>query len=385
MRASAFFSRLALLCCGALLLLLPGCIDPYMPDGLSGPPNYLVVDGFLNSQGVTSIKLSRTYAIDARTAPPVEARASVAIEQEAGPRIPLLEAPAGTYKSPPLQLNSASRYRLHILTADGKEYASDYTPVKNTPPIDSVTWKTSADGLRIYVNSHDDANNTQYYRWDYDETWEIVPVIFPQYEYHVDDIRLIAVPYPTLCWGSTSSSAIRLTKTVGLSQDRVANFQLQSYPPTSERLRHKYSILVKQYAQTKEEYQYWELLRKNTESIGGLFDPLPSQLTGNIQCLNDSQEKALGYIGAYSVQEKRIFISRIELPRQWPYITGYENCLPPDTVELKNIHVTFRTKTTVPIEPVFSAMGPLRGYSSTSIECADCRKRGTAVRPSFWQ
>ncbi|QNH62004.1 DUF4249 domain-containing protein [Hymenobacter sediminicola] len=371
--------RLVVLCCGALLLLLPGCIDPYMPDGLSGPPNYLVVDGFLNSQGVTTIKLSRTYGIDTRTAPPVEARASVAIEQEAGPRIPLQEAPAGTYTSSSTVLNTARKYRLHIVTQDGKQYASEYVPVKNTPPIDSVTWTASSSGLDIQVNTHDETNNTQYYRWDYDETWEIVPLLTPLLEYVNNTFRPLTTPYPRICWGNQNSTAIDLTKTTNLSQDIVSKYSLRSYPATSERLRHTYSILVRQYAQTQEEYRYWEMLKKNTENIGTLFDPLPSQITGNVRCLTDESELAMGYVGAYSVQQKRIFIRRAQLPNYWRVSTGYDICIPPDTVEYKDVRGTFNYKLNIPLYEI-----PGKGYLATGLDCVDCRLRGTSVKPSFW-
>ncbi|SHK06234.1 DUF4249 domain-containing protein [Hymenobacter psychrotolerans] len=368
-----------------VLLLLSGCIDPYLPEGVGAAPNYLVVDGYLNSRGRSLIQLSRTYRLDQNTAPPRETGATLFIEQQDGPRFPLSETAPGTYTSIPLNFSTESNYRLYILTAEGKEYASAFMPAKVTPPIDSVTWRVNDNGLTIYVNSHDDTNSTQYYRWDFDETWEIVPTIIPQYEFRGGDVRLISVPYPDVCWGNSPSTAVRLAKTTNLSQDRIADFPLQSYPRTSERIGHKYSILVRQFAQTREEYQYWELLQKNTENIGTLFDPLPSQLTGNIRSLTDEGEVVLGYVGAYSRQEKRIFISRAELPGTWPYITGYESCSPPDTVLMKDVLAVFRGGFTVPVEQVFYSSGAIQGYTSTTLDCADCRKRGTAVRPNFWQ
>ena len=83
-----------------LLLAATACTDPYLPEALQSPPSYLVVDGFLNAQGITTIKLSRTYAVGAKTPPPVEARASVYLEEEGGPATLLREVPGGTYSSP---------------------------------------------------------------------------------------------------------------------------------------------------------------------------------------------------------------------------------------------------------------------------------------------
>jgi hypothetical protein len=354
-----------------------------------------VVDGFLNSQGVTTIRLSRTYAIAAKPAPPAEAKAVVFMEDEAGTRFVLREGVAGTYASTPLTLNVARKYRLHVNTAAGKEYVSDYVPVKTTPPIDDVRWRTTNAGLDILVNAHDDTNATQYYRWEYDETWEITPPYRPNYEYVNGRIRDIAVPYPTLCWGSARSTIVQIDKTTALSRDVVADFRVRQLPTTSNLLNTRYSILVQQHALTKEEYAYWELLRKNTESIGTLFDPQPAQLTGNVRCLNGASDLALGYVGAHSLTEKRLFIRRQEVPRTWVVQSGYEGCIPPDSVFIDRpsppppnpaaiLQSAFSGGAFLPIDVILSKQGNLIGYTAKSRDCVDCRTRGTAAKPSFW-
>jgi hypothetical protein len=384
MRLLSYPMRTVLLWC--LAVALPGCIDPYMPDVIDSTKSYLVVDGIINSQGVTTIVLSRTYDIAAKTAPPVETGATLYVEDEAAARYTLRESTTkGTYTSASLTLSPAKKYRLHIRTIGGKEYASNYVAVKNTPPIDNISWQAATSGLNIYVNSHDDANDTHYYRWSYEETWEIRPLLVPSVEYLNRRMQDIRVPYPQSCWITEKSANIILGNTTSLGRDVVSDQLLRSFSTTSDRLYNKYSILVRQYAQTKEEYEYWSLLKKNTENIGTLFDPLPAQLTGNVHCLNDDTELALGYVGASSVQEKRIFISRGQLPPAWRLLTGYESCVPPDTVKLSNVDNTFSNPAVIPVSPAFSPMGSLQGYTRSGVECVDCRKRGTAVRPSFWQ
>lgn len=392
MRGSTSPIRLAVLGC---LAWLTACTDPYLPEAITSPPSFLVVDGFLNARGVTTIRLSRTYAIGAATAPPAETRATAYLEEEAGPRHQLREAPAGTYTSGPLALNPAKRYRLHLTTLAGQEYASDFVPAKITPPIDEVRWRADNTGLGIYVRAHDDANATRYYRWETDETWEINPVYRPSVEYVNKAIRDIVVPYPTVCWGNGRSTAVQIDKTTALSQDVVSNYRVRLLPPTSERLNSRYSILVQQHALTKEEYGYWELLRKNTESIGTLFDPQPVQLTGNVHNLSKAADVALGFVGAHSLTEKRVFVRRDELPRAWAVTTGYEDCLPADSVFLfkpppppyppiaVTLAASFSGGAFLPINPILDGVSVI-GYSAKSRECIDCRLRGSAVKPSFW-
>lgn len=383
MNSSLYLFRLLLL--GCLLNLLPGCVESYTPDVVSSTQQFLVVDGFINSRGISTIRLSRTFAINSTTPPPVESGAVLYIEQEAGPRYALTESTKGTYSSGNLTLTPGTKYRLHLTTQSGEEYTSDYTPAKTTPAIDAVLWRPESTGLTVYVNTHDDTNTSRYYRWEYDETWELVPPYAPEFEYVNKRIQPIATPYPRVCWLHAQSSAIRLAKTTSLSADVVSEAPLLSLSTSSSRLYSKYSVSVKQYALTREEYDYWELLRKNTENIGTLFDPLPSQLTGNVHCLNDPAKLALGFVGVHSQTEKRLFIRRDELPGTWPIISTYESCLPPDTVRLFELEKRFGPKLLYPIYGLYSDAGSLYAYTASKIECIDCRKRGSAVRPSFWQ
>ncbi|UOQ52070.1 DUF4249 domain-containing protein [Hymenobacter cellulosivorans] len=370
--------RAGLLLGCALLLSLSSCIEPFEPSGGNANPNFLVVDGFLNSDGVTTIKLTRSLSLKTKTDPPVEARAKLFIEEENGPRYALTETTAGTYISARLSLNPAKRYRLHFNTANNHEYVTDYTRAKITPPIDKVSWDVEGNGVRVLVSTHDATNQTQYYRWDMNETWEFTSAFRSYLEYVNGGLRY-RTENTFRCWTSQPSTFIRLATTTKLSQDVVADNPLLTLPSTTTKLRFKYSVLVKQYAQTVEEFAYWELIRKNTENIGTLFDPLPSQLTGNIHCVTDPTEVVLGYIGAYSVQEKRIFISRDELPADWVPETGFGNCLRPDTILPSEINV-FR-------DPNFLPLVELEGkvYLGSPADCADCRRRGTNVPPSFWK
>ncbi|HEX8348727.1 MAG TPA: DUF4249 domain-containing protein [Hymenobacter sp.] len=384
MRALSFSAQAALFWC--LLLLLPGCVDPYMPEAISSTKSYLVVDGFINSSGVTTVNLSRTSDISAAGLPPTESAATVYIEEEAGTRYTLRESPVkGTYTSvTSLTLDAAKKYRLHILTAARKEYVSDYVPVKITPPIDAITWQPTEAGLTFYVSSHDDTNATQYYRWEYEQTWEIRPLVFPDLESVNNVVRPITVPYPLACWISGKSTGIKQSRTTSLERDVISNYPLHSLTNTTDQLYYKYSLLVKQHAQTKEEYEYWELLKKTTENIGTLFDPLPAEVTGNVHCLSDDTEIALGYIGAHSLQEKRIFVSRVNVPTAWRLQTGYEGCIPLDTIKVENVR-NFFNDNIVPVGEALSDTGGLIGYTYSTPNCVDCRRRGTAVRPSFWQ
>ncbi|WP_245744819.1 DUF4249 domain-containing protein [Hymenobacter actinosclerus] len=385
----------------ALVTGLAGCVEPYAPDVINAPPNLLVVEGFINADGPTAIRLSRTISLATKTTPPPEAKAKLLIELQNGPSYALTETAPGSYTGAPLTLPAGALCRLRISTAKGQQYASDFVPVKRTPPIDELQWKAQDSGFNFYLSTQDPTGTSQFYRWEYDETWEIIPIYRPDIQFYSTGpgkgrIGEIAspYPYPAKCWGSEQSPKIVISQTAGLSQDRVRDFRLRVLPLNSNRLFSRYSLRVRQQALTREEYDYWQLLAKNSENIGSLFDAQPSQLTGNVRNLDEGGDglPALGFVGAHSVSEKRIFVGRGELPAGTVPLTGYEDCMPPDIVnpyagdppptadEIAAIlFAAFADPSYIPITRV-----PGQGFWAKSVDCIDCRTRGTASRPSFW-
>ncbi len=159
--------------CILIIIISNGCKIEYRPSVTSPATGYLVVEGFINSDGPTTITLSRTIKIyDDSVVDNRERSAMVNIEGENNDSYPLYETGDGVYTSDSLQLNSNEKYRLKIKTGDGKEYASDFSAYRTTPDIDSLSWQRNVDGVKIYINTHDDQVNPGYYNWKYEETWE---------------------------------------------------------------------------------------------------------------------------------------------------------------------------------------------------------------------
>src|SRR4029079_12952146 len=175
---------------GLLLpLLLIQCKEEYNPHIEAKTTGVLVVEGFINSgQGPTTIRLSRSTDLQDTILNP-ESNAQVDVEGEDGSSFTLFNNGNGLYMNGQLTLSSSVKYRLLIRTGDGKEYASDYTPVRYTPAIDSITWQRENDGLRIYANARDAQNATKYYQWKYEETWEIHSAFYTSIKYIRDTVR----------------------------------------------------------------------------------------------------------------------------------------------------------------------------------------------------
>jgi len=368
-----------------IFLLSTGCRDPYRPDIVTKAPNYLVIEGVLNAgQGATSIRITRTTQMDRASAITGEANAMVTVEGKDNSAVPLSYQGNGLYAHPHLNLVIDNEYRLRVKTTDGKEYLSAYVVARTTPAIDSVTWKRTAEGgMNIMVNAHDDANKTKYYRWEYDETWEIHTYFFSKYIYGNRQMRRRVMPAEDVstCWRSKSSSNILVGSTTRLESDVVAQMPVTGFLNGDDRLSVRYSIMVRQYALDKAGYEFFDLLRKNTESIGTIFDPQPSEITGNITCVTDPAEPVIGYITAASIEEKRIFISANEVPDwRFPQVCEVQN-VTPDSV-FYYFEILGYSPYEAELHPV--TQQPVLYYGAQG-DCVDCTKRnGTTTRPSFW-
>ncbi|MGI4833026.1 MAG: DUF4249 domain-containing protein [Janthinobacterium lividum] len=399
MRRSYF--HLCALASGVLLALGVGsCVEPYLPEVDNANANFLVVDGFINGNGRSTFLLSRSLNLATTTAPPPEKGAKVYLVDNAGGRYPLPEKVSGTYQSDSLVLNPSRQYQLSILTSANASYTSDLTPLKVTPPIDKLGFQLADGQVQLVASAHDASAQTKYYRWSCVETWEFNAAFGSALEYFplkngsngnvFIDIR--TTPIYT-CWRTERPTDIVQTTSAQLGQDAISNYVIRSFSQRAERVKVRYSVLVSQVAETAEEFAYREVLRKNTEAVGTVNDPLPSQLTGNVHRVGNTTEPVLGFVGAHTVQQQRLFIAKADLPARDPYDydTPYNTCVASDIpfcdaqgCDVEGVYKLFASPDYVPLDFVAIPGSSMGGISSASADCADCRRRGSNVKPSFW-
>lgn len=379
-----YFSLIIIFACS-----LFACREKYTATLKPSDKSALVVEGFLNGgTGPTTITLTRSYSINSPGIIPRVGGAQVTVEGDNGTSFSLAETGVntGVYRHLQLNLVPTNNYRLRIRTTGGKEYLSEYVPVKLSQPIDSVNWKWENNGVMVYASTHDASNNSRYYRWDYEETWEIATNYY-------SDVRLASVTPITVvtrampqedvsrCWKYDVSRTIMIGSTAQLQSDVVFQAPLYYVPANIEKLGVRYSTLIKQSVLTKEAYEYFALMKKNTEQLGSIFDPLPSELRGNIKCLTDPDEQVIGFVTASSQQTKRIFINSQEIPdSKFIYINCDSKMVP--------IHPDTLRKYLPELEPYAEfrdAFNILTHYFIAQPPCFDCTKRnGNTTKPSYW-
>ena len=375
----SFLPKMLLYC--PCIFLLANCKVPYDPTLKSSDTNALVVEGYIDGALPTIIKLSRSrmLTIGDTATRKYEQGAKVLVEDDHQDAYPLTQTGNGIYSSiNTLNLNPGYQYRLHIYTSNGEEYVSDLVPFKPSPPIDSIGWNFKDNGVQVYVNTHDPNDSTKYYRWEYNETWEIHSFYYSNFEYIASNNTVIPRTDQVYdCWQSDSSTSILIGTSAKLTNDVIYEMPLVYITQHDTRLSVLYSIWVKQYTLDQNGYNYWLAMQSNTEEIGSIFDPQPNETAGNIHCVTNPSELVVGYVNAGNTVEKRVFISNSSMPSDWnpfPYCPLKNVPNVPDSLIMY-----FANGGLDPIDLV-----PPGSYSASGADCVDCTLFGTNIKPSFW-
>ncbi|MCX6321002.1 MAG: DUF4249 domain-containing protein [Bacteroidia bacterium] len=365
----------------SFLLLLNSCIVQFIPE-TDEDKELLVVEGLITDQpGANTVKLSKSLPLGRKyVAKPLKG-CIVKISDDLGNTYSLKETVAGTYVTDPAKFQGiiGRWYTLHINTNiayNNLNYESFPMELRPVPPIDSIYYEKkiikekdvgsqAVEGCQIYLNTHDPANYCKFYRWEYSETWEF---------------RLPYTPYTVpnnVCWISNNSDRINIKSTSVLEEDRINRYPLNFISNMTDRLNVKYSILVNQYSLNEDEYLYWEKLQNISEQVGGLYDIIPAAIPSNIWCIEDLNEKVLGYFSVSASSSKRIFIK----DHFSGLINLYTDC-PADTIvgsgPIPNLNISVWVIIDNPLPP------PPTRVITYNKGCADCSVRGTTKKPIFW-
>ncbi len=364
-------------------LAFTGCITQFIPE-TDETQEMIVVEGLVTDEaGVSTIKLSKSMPLGKRANVQPLKGCTVWITDDKGNNDQLHETAPGKYTTIEGQFKGevGRKYTLDIHTNNATQrhfsYRSLPTEMKPVPPIDSVYYEKilmsepiphvpKKEACQIYLNTHDPQGRCKFFRWDYTETWEI---------------RLpFSVPVNKRCWITNNSSVINIKNTSGLAESRIDRYPIKFVSGETDRLRDKYSLMIRQYSLNEDEFIYWEKLQSVTEEIGSLYDITPASIPGNIFCVEDPGEKVLGYFSVSATSSKRIFVN----DNFYGLVNPYSQCITdtlnvpgnPTTIPSLNISVWILEQTYPPAPPLT--------VITIHKSCADCTTRGSLIKPDFW-
>jgi hypothetical protein len=363
------------------------CRDPFEPEISFQDSNLLVVEGYIETDSKESIiQLSRTNPINTQDPLRVETGAFITLLSDTGEAWDFFEKELGRY-SLTGSFNTDKSYRLQIILRGNEAYISDPIFPLESPQINEIGFNRNEDGVQVFVSTQGN-ENAVYFLWDYEETWTFRPAIPAPYIFN-PQTKQIDLRRPEqniqLCWNENKVNRIVLENSARFSDFLVNEREVVFIPNLSEKLMQRYSINVRQRVLTKEAFDFWEIMRKNTEDIGSIFSPLPSLIKGNIDPIDPKDPAAIGFVSMGKSSEKRHYINVEEL-RPWPvFIAEYVRCqIFTDTIPPSDYEFEFAGPNRLPVFQVNNDLVIL-GFQSTETRCADCTLRGSKVRPEFWE
>lgn len=366
-------------------LILYSCRDSYEPEVSLQNLNYLVVEGYIETGGLESvITLSRTVPLPNTGETPSESGATLRLSSSTGEMWPFQEAEPGKYI---LQSNfdPNQTYQLEIVLKDGNQYVSEALKPIITPEIDELGYYRDDFGVEIFISTKGN-NEAQYFLWEYEEHWIFRPGVISFLKYENGGVRHRGPDERIdLCWKANIFPKIVLQNAARFENNTILQRELVRIPNLSEKLTQRYSIKVKQRAIDQAAYDFWEVMRKNSDDIGGIFSPLPSFLRSNMQASDPSSLPIIGHINMGESHSKRIYINHSEVEPWRVLIPEYANCrVVIDTIRPVSVPVVFSSGIMVPAREVWEGMAFV-GYFAATKECTDCTLRGSNKAPDFWE
>jgi hypothetical protein len=369
-----------------VLATLLGCRTPYEPEVPATELRVLVVEGYLDTEGLKSeLKLSRTAPLGASSAFIPELRAKVMLKSASGQVFSLTETGLGTYIFE-RNIDEKQSYLLEIELSSGERYVSENLQPIVTPEIIDAGFKRDEEGVEVFVSTQGNANADDFL-WTFEETWVFRPRIRTAYIY-VPEIKNVRdqkqAEQTSLCFKTEPSPGILLETSSRFKDQVVFQKTITEIPTDDERIMERYSILVSQKGLASKDVPFWEILKKNTEDIGSIFSPLPSLIGGNIKSLDAAKNPVIGQVSLGVIRQKRIYINQVQVS-PWNYLDPkFNDCVIGEEVVLaKDYQVIFGNGAVVPARPLMAGTAIIGYYPSTK-RCTDCSLYASKLKPSFW-
>lgn len=375
-----------------VFLLAIGCKEPFEPDLSEENLRILTVEGYLDTDGKPSeLYLGFTRRIYGENFGPGSTPAlgaQVYLEGNSGVRYQLSDQGEGFYLFEE-DIPENETYQLRIFLDETNSYTSEPIRPMVSTPIEDIGFDKDDCGVEIYVTTRG-SQDVDDFIWTFEETYSFSPKFVSPFIYR-PETKNVETRWPEetiyLCYRTLTSTDLLLETSSNFDENVIFKKAITRIEPGDERLSTRYSILVSQMALAPEAAEFWEIMKKNTDDIGTIFSPMPSNITGNITNDQDPETPVIGFVSLGVIQQQRLFIEVQEVSPWTNDLRDYFDCeLDPDTVSASGFEERFSTGVKFPAMAVYpeGSSVPI-GYRAALRRCVDCTLRGSNVKPDFWQ
>ena len=382
------------------LLAASSCTEPYALQTNTYEDALVVEATLTNEFKKQEIKLTRTTRLE-ESAPAIETGAIVFVTDNMGNSYDFEESNGKYLSTTEFEAMPGRIYQLHIATANGKSYTSTQEKLTTVNEmqsiIPSVVTRDGVRGVEMNVNSFDPTNTSKYYRYEYEETYKIIApewddekAILTPGEPHQGILVVPRVGETRTCYTTKNSDEILLASTTGLSEDRVA-FPIRFISNQNYIITHRYSILVRQYVQNLAAYTFYKTLKKISGNGSILSQTQPGFFNGNLKCVENPDEKVIGFFDVTTVSSKRIFFNYSDLFPGEPLPPYFTDCTIREFKFCFDQSADPACKGAALISIVGSgdlvyvdSSGNDTFFYMVAPPCGDCTRFSSNVKPPFW-
>jgi hypothetical protein len=333
-----------------ILLLFSACEEYYTPV-LDEKPKVMVVDSHItNDLQYNFVRVSKTRNFYSTAAIEWVSGATVELVEDNFKIVKAREDAPGYYVFPSTP-GFGRKYKLRI-TNSKDIYESDYEIMPPAPTIDSLytqhkiekAYRTNGYGVPELFESPGrqisiDAPITpelKYYRFNYRAIiqWKYTPkgpwdstLVYTPVDTLKRATNAASGPPPTkidtsahITYGWISKTNTGLFNLAGpkefSSSDKVMNHPIvllkydnSQYLDSVQQIPFNWIIILEQYGITKESFDFHENLNRQFSADGTLFDPVISQVYGNIKCISDPSKIVMGFFDLNSYKQYRYYLN----------------------------------------------------------------------------
>jgi hypothetical protein len=322
--------------CLLVILLFNSCIDPLDLDNTGGEQKIVVYGYIHNGEPPYVVEVSKSQIYTGGLNGNITIlNAVVTLHEEGGITETLKETAPGRYQTcnEQIQGTPGKAYWVTVLLPSGESYRSEIEVMPEPPTIKEVTTEPATqdivgeggfvitqDVLTVRVSFEENPDTDDQYFIKYKGTYQvttdpksatagsggvIVPAPEPCSGYIFnDDQGLVQVEECTCCdcWVTEDFNDPILLDDQRVGGNDINNLQVVNVPVRAQgtRIGYNYWIGVEVRSLSRSAWDYWDVLFKQKNGNGTIFQPPPSPLPGNIISENGTAP-ALGYFYAASI------------------------------------------------------------------------------------
>lgn len=306
-----------------VLVFLASCEELYFPK-LDDMPGIMVVESHItNDPGLNYVKISTTSGFYENMANTSLSGIKVKLLEVDGKILTATDNGKGYFSFPETPVPGRA-YQLRI-TYQQDVFESDTVQMPTLPSIDNIyslyklskTYRTDAFGPPVQIETpgreiYIDAplsESLKYYRFDWRAVllWCITPPPTP-------------LGYPASTYGWNSMYDQDLINIAGQKKFSDASqvkkhpilsipYDYKVYLDSEEKVENGWIIIINQYGIDKKSYDFYEKFNQQLTAENHLFDPVLTQITGNIHCTTDPSKKVLGNFEVNTYRQYRYYFN----------------------------------------------------------------------------